>query len=153
MQLIKKKIITATGFIADIEKGLIVTTRKAARLSPAFIKIQFYDGTIRQGKVLYSDNIVPFGIIQINGSMWEKEKSKYKSLKLGDCYDESFKPNLEVEIIGMGLEGTYIKKKGKIINSNRNFSSRYGSLFQVCYNFIFTEKKICYYYFFKEIYF
>jgi len=63
--------------------------------------------------------------------MWDKEYTKYKSLKLGDCNDESFKPNLEVEIIGMGVEGTYISKNGKIINSNRNFSSRYGSLFQV----------------------
>lgn len=110
---------------------MIITTRKAARLSPSFIKIQFFDGTIRQGKVIYSDNIVPFGIIKINGSTWEKEKSKYKSLKLGNCYDDSFKSNLEVDMIGMGLEGTYITKKGKIINSNRNFSSRYGALFQV----------------------
>lgn len=129
-----------------MEKGLIVTTRKAARLSPAFIKIQFYDGTIRKGKVVYSDNIVPFGIIKINLSMWENEKSKYRSLKLGNCYDESFKPNLEVEMIGMGVEGTYITKKGKVINSNRNFSSRYGSLFQVkliklffAYNFYTTN--------------
>ncbi len=134
-----------------MEKGLIVTTRKAARLSPAFIKIQFYDGTIRQGKVVYSDNIVPFGIIQINGSMWEKEKSKYKSLKLGDCYDESFKPNLEVEMIGMGLEGTYIKKKGKVINSNRNFSSRYGALFQVIILQIFFYNRKNIKWFFRKL--
>jgi len=114
-----------------LEKGLIITIRKAARLSPSFIKIQFYDGTIREGKIIYSDNIVPFGIIQINTSIWKKEYTKYKSLKLGDCYDKSFKPNLEVEIMGMAVEGTYITKKGKIINSNRNFSTRYGSLFQV----------------------
>lgn len=105
--------------------------RKAARISPSFIKIQFYDGTIRQGKIIYSDNIVPFGIIQITGNAWEKEKNKYKSLKIGDCRDGNFKPNLEVEIYGMSSEGTLIYKKGKIINSNRNFSSRYGALFQV----------------------
>jgi len=124
-------IITATGFLANLDKGIIITTRKAARISPSFIKIQFYDGTIRQGKIIYSDNIVPFGIIQITGGTWEKEKNKYKSLKMGDCRDNLFKPNLEVEIVGMGTEGTFISKKGKIINSNRNFSSRYGSLFQV----------------------
>jgi hypothetical protein len=75
--------------------------------------------------------VVPFGIIKINVSNWGEGKSKYRSLKLGNCYDESFKPNMEVELTGMGLEGTYITKKGKIINSHRNFSSRYGSLFQV----------------------
>lgn len=106
-------------------------------MSPSFIKIQFYDGSIRQGKIIYSDNIVPFGIIQINGGTWEKEKHKYKSLKLGDCREGSFKPNQEVEIFGMGQEGTFLTKKGKIINSNRNFSSRYGALFQVSIFFNF----------------
>lgn len=114
-----------------MEKGIIITTRKAARISPSFIKIQFFDGTIRQGKIIYSDNIVPFGLIKISGGVWEKEKQKYKSLKIGDCRDDSFKPNAEVELFGMGNEGTFISKKGKIINSNRNFSSRYGGLFQV----------------------
>ena len=117
--------------MVDLDKGLIITTRKAARISPSFIKIQFYDGTIRQGKIIYSDNIVPFGIIQITSGTWEKEKNKYKSLKMGDCRNNLFKPNLEVEIFGMESEGTFITKKGKIINSNRNFSSRYGALFQV----------------------
>ena len=125
------QIVTATGFIADLDKGIIITTRKAARISPSLIKIQFYDGSIRQGKIIYSDNIVPFGIIQISGGTWEKEKNKYKSLKIGDCRDGFFKSNLEVEIVGMGVEGTFISKKGKIINSSRNFSSRYGALFQV----------------------
>lgn len=108
-----------------------MTTRKAARLSPAFIKIQFFDGSIRQGKVIYSDFIAPFGIIKIDGSAWAHDKTKYKSLKMGNCYDETFKSNAQVEIIGMGVEGTYITKKGKIVNSNRNFSTRYGGLFQV----------------------
>ena len=70
-------------------------------------------------------------MIEISGGAWEKEKNKYKSLKIGDCRDEAFKPNLEVEIVGMGFEGAYISKKGKIINTNRNFSARYGALFQV----------------------
>ena len=38
---------------------------------------------------------------------------------------------MEIDLIGMSMEGTYINKKGKIINSNRNFSTRYGALFQV----------------------
>jgi hypothetical protein len=59
---------------------------------------------------------------------------------MGDCRKNLFKPNLEVEIFGMEVEGTFITKKGKIINSNRNFSSRYGALFQVKKNKKFFKK-------------
>jgi S1-C subfamily serine protease len=74
--------------------------------------------------------MVPFGLIQIDNSNWAKEKSKYKELKLGSANDEDFKVDAPLYLIGTSSEGTYIVKKGMIINSNRNYSNRYGSLFQ-----------------------
>ncbi len=48
-------VIHATGFILDKDKGIIVTNKKAARISPSKIKIQFFDGsTTTKGKIIYS---------------------------------------------------------------------------------------------------
>ena len=49
--------VTSAGFIIDVENGVIVTSRKAARSSPSKIKAQFFDGTIMNGKIIYSGKI------------------------------------------------------------------------------------------------
>lgn len=115
-----------------MEKGLIVTNRRAARISPSLVKIQFFDGTIKNGRVIYTDAIVPFGIVEIKGSLWNKDSSKYSELKLGSA--ENTESGAKVSLIGTTPEGTYISKSGKVINSNRNFSTRYGALFQTSFD-------------------
>jgi hypothetical protein len=87
---------------------------------------------MKNGRVIYTDSIVPFGIIEIEGEFDLKERERYNQLKLGKS-DEDLKyfyPGASVTILGVTNEGSYIKKNGKIINTIRNFSTRYGSLFQ-----------------------
>jgi hypothetical protein len=74
--------------------------------------------------------MVPFGIIQIDSKNWAQEKSKFKQLILGSTNDDDFKVDAALTLFGATSEGTYIVKKGIIINTNRNYSFRYGSLFQ-----------------------
>jgi S1-C subfamily serine protease len=52
-----EEVVTTTGFLIDINKLLILTIRKAARMSPSTIKVQFYNGKIVNGKVIYSGKI------------------------------------------------------------------------------------------------
>jgi S1-C subfamily serine protease len=51
-----EEIVTTTGFVIDINKLLILTIKKAARMSPSTVKVQFYNGKIVNGKVIYSGN-------------------------------------------------------------------------------------------------
>ena len=74
--------------------------------------------------------MVPFGIIQIDSVNWAQEYTKFKQFKLGTTNDDDFKVDAPLSLIGATTEGTYIVKKGIIINTNRNYSFRYGSLFQ-----------------------
>lgn len=50
----------STGFIVNMEKLLILTTKKSARMSPSSIKVQFYDGKIANAKVVY------YGTLSLN---------------------------------------------------------------------------------------
>jgi hypothetical protein len=61
-------------------------------------------------------------------------QNKYSQLQLGTSNDFDFFPGASVNLMGATSEGSYITKKGKIINTNRNFSTRYGSLFQTSFD-------------------
>ena len=103
-------------------------------MSPSFIKIQFHDGSISNGKVIYSDPFLPFGIIQIEIKNKENFKS-YNELSLGNTNDkQAFFPSANVLLICIAEDENYVVKRGKIVNTNRNFSKKYGSLFQVILN-------------------
>lgn len=51
------EVISVNGFIIDYKNLLILTTKKAARMSPSSVKVQFYDGKIVNGRVLYSGRL------------------------------------------------------------------------------------------------
>ena len=78
--------------------------------------------------------MVPFGLIKIESTNWDQEKTKYDQLPLGSANDDDFKVDAAITLIGTNTEGTYILKNGAIINTNRNYSNRYGSLFQTSFD-------------------
>ena len=108
-------------------------------MSPSSIKVQFYDGKIANAKVIYHgksyfilDVRLPFGIIQVKkGSLKSETRSKYRNLKLGSVNNHQFALNSPVLLIGLNDKGEYVIKNGKILSTNRNLSTRYGSIFQV----------------------
>ena len=134
-----EEVTQSTGFIVNSEKLLILTTKKSARMSPSSIKVQFYDGKIANAKVIYHgksyfilDVRLPFGIIQVKkGSLKSETRSKYRNLKLGSVNNHQFALNSPVLLIGLNDKGEYVIKNGKILSTNRNLSTRYGSIFQV----------------------
>jgi S1-C subfamily serine protease len=129
-----------------------LTNRKSARISPSYVKVQFFDGTIKNGKIIYTDSLMPFGIIKVEGLQKNQNllrnftsinsgnfsteiQSQYSQLNMSRTdSDSNFQPGSYVFLMGTTAEGAYIQKKGKIINTNRNFSSRYGSLFQTSFD-------------------
>jgi hypothetical protein len=78
--------------------------------------------------------MVPFGLIKIESPHWAQEKTKYNQLPFGSANDDDFKVDAAITLIGTNSEGTYIIKNGAIINTNRNYSNRYGSLFQTSFD-------------------
>lgn len=78
--------------------------------------------------------MVPFGLIKIESTNWAEDKSKFSQLGLGSANDDDFKVDAPITLIGTTSEGTYVVKNGAIINTNRNYSNRYGSLFQTSFD-------------------
>ncbi len=89
---------------------------------------------------------MPFGIIKVEGLQPYVNSTnnstgtglipnQYSQLNMTRTHsDSNFLPGSNVFLMGTTAEGAYITKKGKIINTNRNFSTRYGSLFQTSFD-------------------
>lgn len=94
------------------------------------MKVQFHDGSISNGKVVYSDPFLPFGVIQVDPKM--NNFTHFHELKLGKTTDHAqFYPSVNVLLICLADDENYVVKRGKIVNTNRNLQTKYGSLFQV----------------------
>ena len=65
----------ATGFIVNKELGLIATNKHVTRISPTTHRINFLNGAVEKGNVVYYDFYHDFGFIQL-----EKAKDKHKYL-------------------------------------------------------------------------
>ena len=105
-------------------------------MSPCNIKVQFYDGSISNGKVIYSDPFLPFGLIEVENKDNISLKN-YNSSSLGTTLNKrNFFPSANVLLICLADDENYVIKQGKIVNTNRNYHSKYGSLFQVLIIFL-----------------
>ena len=112
----------ATGFIVDAKRGTIATNRHVTGSSPSYVKINFYDGSFTEAKVLYYDPTHDFGFYQINpqevGFLIEAVRlGRWKSLDLGD----------ELLLIGNNEKEEYSIKEGKVSNLNVNKGNRHSS--------------------------
>ena len=56
----------ATGFIVDAKRGIIATNAHVTEKSPSYVRINFYDGSFTEAKVLYTDPVHDFGFYQID---------------------------------------------------------------------------------------
>ena len=112
----------ATGFIVDAERGIIATNRHVTGSSPAYVKINFYDGSFTEAKILYYDPTHDFGFYQINPTEVEftleaVQLGAWRSLALGD----------ELLLIGNNDKEEYSIKEGKVANLNVNKGNRHSS--------------------------
>ena len=79
----------ATGFVVDAERGIIATNRHVTGSSPAYIKINFHDGSFTEAKILYYDPTHDFGFYKIDSAEVDFELQsvtlgKWDKLSLGD---------------------------------------------------------------------
>lgn len=112
----------ATGFIVNKELGLIATNKHVTRISPTTHKINFLNGAVEKGSVVYYDFFHDFGFIQLDLAKDDekyKQSELYKSLcevELGSSYD--LKVNDDLMLIGNNEGVNYSIKFGTVSNLN-----------------------------------
>ena len=112
----------ATGFVVDAERGIIATNRHVTGSSPAYVKINFHDGSFTEAQILYYDPTHDFGFYQINPAevdfeLQAVELGEWGELALGD----------ELLLIGNNEKEEYSIKFGTIANLNVNKGDRHSS--------------------------
>ena len=112
----------ATGFIVDAERGIIATNRHVTGSSPAYIKINFYDGSFTEARILYYDPTHDFGFYQINPA---EVNFELQAVQLGAWADLSLGD--ELLLIGNNEKEEYSIKFGAITNLNVNKGDRHSS--------------------------
>jgi len=112
----------ATGFIVNKELGLIATNKHVTRISPTTHKINFLNGAVEKGTVVYYDFFHDFGFIQLDSAKDPdnyKQSELYKSLtavELGSSYD--LKVNDDLMLIGNNEGVSYSIKYGTVSSIN-----------------------------------
>jgi len=112
----------ATGFIVDAERGIIATNRHVTGISPSSVKVNFYDGSFTEAKLLYYDPVQDFGFYKIDPKevafpLQAVEFDSWRNLTLGQ----------ELLLIGNNEKEEYSIKMGTVTNLNVNKGDRYGS--------------------------
>ena len=112
----------ATGFVVDAERGIIATNRHVTGSSPAYVKINFHDGSFTEARILYYDPTHDFGFYQIDPAevdfeLQAVELGEWGELALGD----------ELLLIGNNEKEEYTIKFGRITNLNVNKGDRHSS--------------------------
>ena len=112
----------ATGFVVDAARGIIATNRHVTGSSPAYVKINFHDGSFTEARILYYDPTHDFGFYQIDPAevdfgLKAVELGEWSDLELGD----------ELLLIGNNEKEEYSIKFGTIANLNVNKGDRHSS--------------------------
>ncbi len=112
----------ATGFVVDAERGIIATNRHVTGSSPAYVKINFHDGSFTEANILYYDPTHDFGFYKIDPAevdfeLKAVELGEWDKLSLGD----------ELLLIGNNEKEEYSIKMGTIANLNVNKGDRHSS--------------------------
>ena len=112
----------ATGFIVDAERGIIATNAHVTGISPAYTKVNFFDGSFTEAKTLYYDAVHDFAFLKIDPDSVEFELQEvgfgaWKKLKVGD----------EVLLIGNNEKEEYSIKFGSVANLNVEKGDYYSS--------------------------
>ncbi len=112
----------ATGFVVDAERGIIATNRHVTGSSPAYVKINFHDGSFTEANILYYDPTHDFGFYKIDPAEVEFE---LKAVELGEW--DKLSLGDELLLIGNNEKEEYSIKVGTITNLNVNKGDRHSS--------------------------
>ena len=112
----------ATGFVVDAERGIIATNQHVTGTSPAYVKINFFDGSFTEAKILYYDPSHDLGFYQIDPKevqfdLQAVKLGSWRELALGD----------ELLLIGNNEKEEYSIKFGAVANLNVNKGDRHSS--------------------------
>ena len=112
----------ATGFVVDAERGIIATNRHVTGSSPAYVRINFFNGSFTEANILYYDPTHDFGFYKIDPAeldfeLQAVELGEWDKLSLGD----------ELLLIGNNEKEEYSIKFGTIANLNVNKGNRHSS--------------------------
>ena len=120
---------SGTGFIADKDRGLVITNRHVANEFPSQIKITFLDGDSTLGKVEYYDATHDFSIVSFNpGSV----RTHLKAVRLGDFF--SLKVGDAVMLLGNNEGEEYSVKSGVVVDLVKNKGDRHSLTFQTSFD-------------------
>jgi S1-C subfamily serine protease len=118
----------ATGFIADKERGIVVTNQHVSGSSPTSrIEITFYDGTTTEANILYYDPWHDFAFLQYDP---KHVTARFEAVRFGK--HETLQENEELLLIGNNERESYTVKRGRLTKtfvskspSNRSRSSHH----------------------------
>jgi len=114
---------TATGFIVDAERGIIVTNRHVTGTSPSFVIISFYDGSFTEAKILYYDPTHDFGFYKFDP---DDVLFDVQGVEIGSGRDGVGLGD-EVLMIGNNDAEEYSIKFGRVANLKVNKGDRHSS--------------------------
>jgi S1-C subfamily serine protease len=112
----------ATGFIVDAKRGIIATNAHVTEKSPSYVRINFYDGSFTEAKVLYTDPVHDFGFYKIDP---EKVEFKLQAVKCKPW--KNLATGEELLLIGNNEKEEYSVKFGTVANININKGFRHAS--------------------------
>jgi S1-C subfamily serine protease len=112
----------ATGFVVDAKRGIIATNAHVTGISPSFVKINFFDGSFTEARILYYDPVHDFGFYKIDPAT---VKFKLIAVKMG--FGKKLKVGDELLMIGNNEKEEYSIKFGATANLNVNKGLRHSS--------------------------
>ena len=89
----------ATGFIVDLERGLILTNKHVVTLGPVAGTVSFYNKEEVEAVPVYRDPIHDFGLYRV-----DPKTVKYAQLKEIPLRPEEAKVGAEIRVIGVRAE-------------------------------------------------
>jgi S1-C subfamily serine protease len=101
----------ATGFIVDLERGLIATNRHVTGTSPAKYRIVFRDGSTAQARLLYYDPFNDFAFLKVSTDAVKPGITQAVFAPDGGLAEGS-----EVFLVGNNENYEYSVKTGKVVN-------------------------------------
>ncbi|MBM3214388.1 PDZ domain-containing protein [Candidatus Poribacteria bacterium] len=112
----------ATGFVVDGARGIIATNRHVTGVSPAYVKVNFYDGSFTEAHLLYYDPIQDFGFYkidpeQVGFELQQVSFESWRNLSVGD----------ELLMVGNNEKEEYSIKTGAVTNLIVNKGDRHGA--------------------------
>lgn len=117
-----------TGFIADLERNLIVTNRHVAPIDSGDIRVEFYNGLQTKAELVYTDAILDISVLKFVTD--ESTPKNLTSLKIADRDNFNIRKGMQVLLAGHDEGHSFSVLDGVVINDSTTDSLSNGLSFQ-----------------------